>query len=332
MSAVQQTQWLRGFGLFVGISFDVLADSPAPGGGNLGNQFFDLSALRFRFRTQQFDDETPNTCEIRVYNLSPQTVRKVREEYSRVVLQAGYINGSVGTIFDGDIRQFRTGREDALNSYLDILAADGTLPYGFGFVNGSVPSATLPADYIRRVAESGSDPLLVGHIAPVFNGSEGKSIRSKVYFGMMRDVLRDAANTAQATWSIQNGKLQFIPLTGYLPGDVVKLNAFSGVIGVPELTEQGLKIRTLINPRLTVGGLVQINNKDVNTIVQAGGDPRQYNSWKEPQHLASLSADGIYRAYVIEHSGDTRGQEWYSDLVCLSVNNGQVAAFGILDD
>jgi len=316
MSAIQKQQWLRSWSLVVV-------------GGTVETDILDLSSLKFRFRTQQFDEESPNTCEIRVYNLSPATVKKVREEYTRVKLAAGYQNSTLGQLFDGTIRQFRVGRENALDSYLDILAADGDLPYGFGVVNDTVPKGATQDTIVRRIARVSSEPLPIDTLPTILNGTE--SLRGKVLFGMARDYIRDAAVTNQCTWSIQNGQLQMISTDSYKPGAVVEINTGSGMIGVPELTEQGVSIRCLVNPKIVVGGLIKINNAELNQIIQANpNDPRVFNSVAAIQHLASLSADGLYRVYVIEHSGDTRGVEWYSDLICLAVNNGKVAPMGIL--
>jgi hypothetical protein len=37
-------------------------------------------------------------------------------------------------------------------------------------------------------------------------------------------------------------------------------------------------------------------------------------------YFANVTADGIYRVLVIEHNGDTRGNDWYTDMVALAVD------------
>lgn len=91
------------------------------------DEVLDLSNLRFRFQVKAMDVESPNNAAIRVYNLSRDTLVKIRGEFSRVILQAGYDN-NFGVIFDGTIKQFRIGREGTTDTYLDILAADGVEP------------------------------------------------------------------------------------------------------------------------------------------------------------------------------------------------------------
>lgn len=53
-------------------------------------QGLELGELRVVFATKKGDIETPNTAEIRVYNLSNDTANQIQREFTRVVLQAGY--------------------------------------------------------------------------------------------------------------------------------------------------------------------------------------------------------------------------------------------------
>jgi hypothetical protein len=123
-----------------------------------------------------------------------------------------------------------------------------------------------------------------------------------------------------------------VAMSGYLPGEAVELNALSGMIGIPEQTDNGIKVRSLLNSKLRIGGSIKINNNDINQTIQQNPSaaPVPFNQWTGIQLLAKVSDDGIYKLYVIEHSGDTRGQEWYSDLICLAVDQstGKVKPYG----
>ena len=44
------------------------------------------------------------------------------------------------------------------------------------------------------------------------------------------------------------------------------------------------------------------------------------NGKDEVNKPASINADGLYRLLTVEHRGDTRGNDWYSELVCLDVD------------
>ena len=112
----------------------------------------DLSQFHFKFDIRYSDVPTPNTAIFRVYNLGQRTIDTIIKEYTEIVLSAGYDNAQYGTIFQGNITQFRRGKEDNVDSFLEIQAADGDVPYNFGFVNFSLPAGSTPA---QQLAASG---------------------------------------------------------------------------------------------------------------------------------------------------------------------------------
>jgi hypothetical protein len=147
-----------------------------------------------------------------------------------------------------------------------------------------------------------------------------------VLFGLVRDQLSTLTESQLATWSIQNGKVTVVPLTGYLPGDAVKINSRTGLVGVPEATQAGIELRVLLNPYIRIGTRVQLNQAEINTTtVRAQGFP----AYSDISFYASTATDGIYRVLVAEHSGDTRGQEWYTKLVCLAIDSSAAPALSV---
>lgn len=295
----------------------------------------DLSGMHFTFQVNQADQESPNNAVIRVFNLSngPQqsTVQDIiKGEYSRVVLQAGYENGVFGVIFDGTVKQIRKGRLSGTDTYLDLLCADGDLGYNFSVTNQSLAAGSTPAQRTQAIIDS-MKPLGIkaGSLAPA---TGGVLPRGKVLFGMARALMRAEVQTQGATWSISNGEINIIPLDGYLPGEVVTVTALSGLIDLPEQTDNGIAFKMLLNPKIVPGGLVKIDNKSVNQTIQANPNaaPVPFNQWTGVQLLADVTSDGIYRVFVAEHEGDTRGQAWYTKVVCLSVDSvtKQVKPYG----
>lgn len=285
-----------------------------------GEQALDLSGLRFRFQVKTMDVESPNNAFIRVYNLSQDTIQKIKGEFSRVVLQAGY-EKTFGVIFDGTIKQFRIGRENGTDSYLDILAADGDVAYNFSMVNSTLAAGSSSVDRINVAVAAMQQNGVTGSQVLLPN-TGGVLPRGKVLFGMARALLRDEVNSQGATWSINKGQVQVIPRKTYLPGDLVVLNGQTGLIGRPEQTVDGVRARCLINPNITLGGRVKIDNQAINTTLQKDpkAAPVPYDQWAGLQLLANIATDGVYRVYVIEYEGDTRGPAWFCDLVLLDID------------
>lgn len=287
-----------------------------------GQNALDLSAFRFTFATVQQDVESPNNCSIRVYNISDDTLRTVQGEFSNVVLQAGY-QDSYGVIFQGTIKQFRIGREGT-ETYLDILAADGDIGYTQATVSKTLDKGWKQTDVIDATTGSMAKHGLSKGIVDVAGmvGGTVPNPRGKVLFGMARTFLRNAAGNTGCTWNINDGKVNVIPVAGYLPGEAVVLTAATGLIGRPEQTNQGIEAKCLLNHKIVIGGLVKIDNRSINQTVQhRNAVPNLvYNKWAVPQFLASVATDGVYRVFVVEHQGDTRGQLWYTTLTCLQVD------------
>lgn len=281
----------------------------------------DLSELHFTFRTAQLDEQSPNNCSVRVYNLSKDTVNTITKlEYSRIILQAGYTDVGVGSIFDGTIKWFKIGRENNKDSYLDILAADGDVAYNYAFINQTLAAGSTPKQRMAAAIGALAKKGLIG--GDMMEATGGILPRGKVLFGMAQAALRQEVQSVGATWSIDDGRINVTPLNGYRPGDVVVLNALTGLIGIPEQTQEGIHARCLLNPRLVVGGRVQIDNESVNRLIQQNPTNARvaYNSYTNLLQLASVTTDGVYRLYCVEHEGDTRGTPWYSNLTCLSIN------------
>jgi hypothetical protein len=297
-----------------------------PPGSSTG---LDLSQMQFKFDVKQSDLQSPNNARIRVYNLSDATVRALRTEYTKattaglaqIILQAGYegADGNYGVIFQGSVKQLRIGKEGPTDKYLDILAADGDLAHNFAFIRKSLAAGSTYQDQFNALVEAMKAQGIMsgnnqGIVTPV------KITRGKVLYGMARDGLRDLTDSFGASWSIQNGVVQVLPLTGYLPGQAVVLNSATGLIGRPEQTEDGITARCLLNPLLKIGGLVQIDNDSINRTVNLQNNFVPFDRYTGVQVLAPVTDDGFYRLYVVEHHGDTRGNDWYSELVCLAVD------------
>lgn len=314
--SVLGTQWIRSASLVVAKKATDILQTTGPG--------LDLSDLHFRFLVRGADVETPNTLVVRVYNLADSTRKAILDEYDQVTLQAGYKNSQVGIIFTGQIKQFRYGRETNVDSFLEITAADNDLGYNFGFVNTTLAAGATHADVVNQCAAAMG--VNVDPAALTLAATGGVLPRGRVLFGLARVMMRQVAETVGARWSVQNGTLVLIPLTSFLPRTAVVLNSQSGLIGTPEATEDGVEVRCLLNPLLQVGTPVQIANDLIN---QRNINRKFDTRILATTQVANVTNDGVYRILSIDHSGDTRGQDFYSDLVCLAINPSSAPATSV---
>lgn len=267
----------------------------------------DLSALQFTFQIKQADKENPQSASIRIFNLSPDTAKKIKtDEYVRVILQAGYQTGAYGVIFDGEIVQARLGRESAVDTYMDVLAAEGYSAHQ-ATVNTTLAAGSTVAD--AASAAAGTTGM---QLSPYEFDPDAKLPRGQVLYGMSRDVLHRSVATTGHSYFYQNGQIVIVPLQGFKPGAAVVLNANSGMIGWPEQTQEGIRVRCLLNPLLELGGRIKIDNASILRAQTPYQDPRFVDTFP------SIEDDGLYRIILMEHSGDTRGTNWYTNIVAVA--------------
>jgi hypothetical protein len=156
----------------------------------------------------------------------------------------------------------------------------------------------------------------------VISGSGGvllTQVRGKVLFGLARAQASNMAATANARFSIQNGVITYVPVTGYLPGQAVQINSLTGMVGTPDATDNGIQVTCLLNPLIKIGCQIQINNRDITqTIIKSQVGFPNFASLNP--FVADVANDGFYRVLVAEHNGDTRGQEFYTKITALAID------------
>jgi hypothetical protein len=279
-------------------------------GNNLNG--LDLSALRIKFSVKRSDTMTPNVADIRVYNLDEKTALQIRKEFTRVTLQAGY-EGNFGVIFQGNIKQVIIGRESATDTFIDIVAGDGDRAYNFAIINATLAKGSTQTDQINAAATAmGPKGVTAGHLG---EQSTQQLPRGKVMYGNARGYLRDVAQNSQSSWSIQDEKITFVKKKSYLPGERVVLTSKTGMIGTPQQTNEGVNVKCLLNPNIKIASRVQIDNASIARFKINLSIPNSAANIPAP-----LTADGVYYVLVVEHTGDTRGIEWYSNLICLNID------------
>nr|WP_230965520.1 hypothetical protein [Burkholderia cepacia] len=277
----------------------------------------DLSELRIVFRVQRGDLQTPNSARIRVYNVSANTARRAQsKEFTRVVLQAGY-EGNYGIIFDGQIKQVRRGRESQTDTFIDITAADGDSAYNFAVVNTTLAAGSTPADHVAAVCTAMSQYGVQQGYLPELPSNPLP--RGKVMFGMARDFMRWTARTTQTVWSIQDGKVVMVPETAYMPGEIPVITSATGMVGLPQQTANGIEVKMLLNPSVKIGRLIWLDNASIQQYEYSLNVGQQAEN-ERIEMQAKLQDDGFYYVMLAEVSGDARGEEWYTSVVCLAAD------------
>jgi hypothetical protein len=299
-----QLQWLKR------VSF-VVAD-------NAGNGL-DLSDMQLKFEVVSASLQTMKHLQIRIYNLAPSTAKQIQQEFTQVRLSAGYQGaGPYGVIFTGMVTMVRLGKENAVDSFVDIVAGDSDIGYNWSTTSAALAAGWTQADVHDRLVKALEPYQVTAGETPTL--STTRMPRGRVLYGMTRDQLRTFSLTNGMEWTIQDGQLKLTDETGYLPGGVITLSPSTGLVGSPDLTLDGLSCRALLNPNLGTGRAVQVETALINTVTFTSGE--QINRGPLPPTLpqSQPSSNGLYKVYRLTHSGDTRGNEWYSEIVCVAAD------------
>jgi hypothetical protein len=283
---------------------------------NSSGQAFDLSDLRIKFSVKRSGVMTPNVADIKVYNVSPQVIsqiQNVENPFQFVTLQAGY-QGNFGVIFNGQIKQFiSNGRESATDTFIEMIAGDGDQAYNFAIVNTTLKAGSSPGNHLSAalgaLSNNGVGQAYIGALP------QNQLPRGKTMYGSARQHIKRIADTNGFVWSIQDQKVVFIKQSTYLPGTAVVLSSKTGMIGTPQQTVPGVDCKCLLNPQIKIHGRVQIDNKSV-----AQFKLDQFNPGSAANTPVPLNADGFYYVNAANHSGDTRGTDWYTSLSLLSID------------
>ena len=108
----------------------VITDTKATGDG------ISIDDLRISLKVTKTIGRTPNTAEIKVYNLSPDTEGRIKGEFDDVILNAGY-DGSAILVFRGNIKH-SNGYDDGPNRVMQLDCADGDRDFHNTTVNFSL--------------------------------------------------------------------------------------------------------------------------------------------------------------------------------------------------
>jgi hypothetical protein len=244
--------------------------------------------------------------------------------YNQVQLTVGYQNGPKSLLFTGDIITYKYGKEKNVDSYLELIAADGDSFHNQTVVSMSFPAGSTPAQQVGPLIQAGNltPSQATTDILNSTGGLGKEAIRGKVSYGLARLALSSIAKNLGTRWSIQNGVLTLVPITGYLPGMIININSSSGMIGTPEATEQGVIVRCYINPLIQIGQAVQLLTSDIQQtlVVQSELAGAKITSNQFFATVPNNAPTALFRVIVLSHKGDTRGNDWYTELTCLAID------------
>ena len=278
--------------------------------------------LRMTFEITMRDISTPNVARIGIFNLADSSTQPAFFVGKRVKVSAGYVTGQSYVLFDGEIIQARNLRVDVTDKVLAILATDGSTPRNYAVVNKTLSAGHTHYDRLMACYEPMKAlGLGLGYIDKDAL-TQTKFPRGAALWGNSKSHLREICSATRTQWSIQRGKLQVLSNDKALPGSVIVLNSKTGLVGLPMQTIQGIEGVCLLNGNMVPGCVVQIDQRSIQL---AEFDPSIAGAPNNKLlEQTGVSADGKYKVLYVGHVGDSRGEPFFTNFICVKIENGRV--------
>lgn len=286
------------------------------------NRTYILDEMHIQFHVFSAAVGTLKYAEITIWNLSQDKANALLKEFTTVQLSAGY-EGSFGLIFAGETAFVEIGKENAVDSYVKITAQDADQSKNWSVSNFTLGAQWTDDDLYNRLMQDFEQFDLKPGYKPAFTGNpnpRGLPVNGKT------DIYMEALAERQGCdWFIEDGRVNLVPKGSYLPGPAEVLSASTGLVGVPKQTFNGIECMCLLRPGIKTGGRVQIANSEIAQLNQQNVFQKE-TRLVVPALQGNDTGVGVYKTYCVEHFGDTRGEEWYTRFIGVSVDGTGASA------
>jgi hypothetical protein len=253
-----------------------------------------IEGLKVKFVVKKSNRPEPNTALIQVYNLGPTTRNKLGTTGTVATLQAGYIEDSINIriIAEMDVVGVETVRQRP--DVITVIACqDGVNAMRNNKASHSYGANTSAKKIVTDVAKSAG--LVLRSLGEVVDDTYANGFSES---GPINDIFDKLAGKMAAQWSMQNGEVQFAPLDRPASSTIIKLNKESGLIGSPQRRN---KLGSPENPAQKDGWICR-------SLLQGQIEPESLLK------IESEEVDSQFRVVAVEHRGDNRGAEFYSEV------------------
>lgn len=276
-------------------------DSDGPGNGS----------LRCTFRIEKFGYQALWYSDISIWNLRGDTQQDIVQstlEGTTVIVEAGYVDGEYGKIFEGQVFQPLFDRQNVTDFITTLHCIDSMSLHHANFVSTCMQAGYKYHDVINTMSKNARQPIPLGDVTQSLD--QKTSPRGKVLFGDPRRYLRNIARDNNAQYWFGDGKLHVSQLDDPYEGQTLVLTPQTGLVGTPQQTDDGVAFRCLLNPNLTVKAPPMVVKLDQAVIRQV--------KINQGMLVSPLDNDGTYKIVKVAYVGDTRGNDWYTE--CIGVN------------
>lgn len=261
--------------------------------------------LRFTFRIEKEFCHTPNYSEITVYNMRWDDALAVIDEGMHIQLYAGYEDGPFGLIFDGKVFQPMFDRENVVDFKYTFHCLDGLSYIMNNLISRTFDKDYTQADIVAEMLADSSTQIPQGYISEYL--SQKKLARGKVVFGDVKEYLKEITEDNNTVGTMYDGKFHVYSYLDPITTPPYIIGPYPGsLIGVPQQIPMGVAFKCLLNPDIKIIPPMKVK-LDTKLIIQM--------LQRQGELITPLDRGGTYRVFKVVHIGDTRGNDWYTEII-----------------
>jgi len=233
-----------------------------------------------------------NNCKIKIYNLSEEKRLKLvkdKEDGSKLLpflLRAGY--SKMDTLFKGNVWEAYSVKMGA-----DFITFISSLDGGYAFINSFTSKTINGGDYREFLLKD-----MQGISKGAFTNSK-KLLRPKVLVGNPFKLIEESLGDDE-TYYIDGEKLYILKDDEVVDGFIPLVSPETGLLETPVKKNQEVSFKTLLNPALRIGGLVELRS------------------------VGAKNLNGVYKIITIKYRGDYYGGDWLQEVVCMGLSDYKV--------
>lgn len=254
------------------------------------NEILQITDLRIKFKIVRDFSKHPNSADIEIFNLAPETRADLHEKPLRVHLAGGY-DGNNRLLAVGDVR-FSMSKMEDIDWVTLLQIGDGARAFAHARVRSSFPKNTTYRQVITSVVNS------MGMVMPPALARDAQ-LDKKIIAGYsaegpaQKELTRLLAPFGYE-WSIQNNSIKILGQDSANTNDPLPIDVEHGMIGTPEF---GSPPRSGKQPHMTVKMLLYPELVPGDKIL-----------------LKSKAKSGEFKLIKVSHTGDTAGGDWTTEV------------------
>lgn len=264
-----------------------------------GTDVVEMDGLRIAFGVtkSRLGGVLPNAATIRVYNLSHGTRSKLGEAAKTVQLFAGY-EGFDELLYGGQTRRPVHEREGP--DWVSIFhCADRYKQSQESTISRTFPRGTSVSVILQAVADSFGS----GIDSEIVTDDLGDIASARILSGGSRQALENLAGEYDFDWSWQDGRLEISGPDKTFDDESIVISPDTGMVGQPVITDAGIEVSTLLNPRIRVKRKIRVVSRAPSVQVS-----NIRNVALRP--VIPILQDGDYVVGQVVFTGDTHGADW----------------------